>query len=123
MTNTSSVCLLGFGFVTFTSEDCVEDVCREHFHSIKGKTVSKPPQLTYRYSVLIHSIPQVEAKKAHPRPGRDHPDGTSINPVKTSRSQIVCVCYCCSKLCVLFYSENIHYYLRSCPGAGVSLST
>ena len=25
--------------MTFDSEDCVEDVCREHFHSIKGKTV------------------------------------------------------------------------------------
>jgi hypothetical protein len=66
MIDPSTKRMRGFGFVTFDSEECVEDVCREHFHSIKGKTV--------------------EAKKAHPRPGRDNPDGTSINPVRSVRS-------------------------------------
>ncbi|XP_062517143.1 uncharacterized protein LOC134192419 [Corticium candelabrum] len=66
MIDPSTKRMRGFGFVTFDSEDCVEEVCKEHFHSIKGKTV--------------------EAKKAVPRPGRDNPDGTSINPVKSAKS-------------------------------------
>ena len=30
----------GFGFVTFDSEDVVEDVCNTHYHHIKNKKVN-----------------------------------------------------------------------------------
>ncbi|XP_022330223.2 uncharacterized protein LOC111128721 isoform X7 [Crassostrea virginica] len=45
----------GFGFLTFESEDAVDQVCAEHFININGK--------------------QVECKRAEPRDGRDNKQG------------------------------------------------
>ena len=82
------VCVLGFGFVGFQSEEVVEQVCQTHFHQLNGKTVCTTIHLcaffmwgsgwwctTTLFLSLVIPInlctmfccSQVEVKKAEPR--------------------------------------------------------